>query len=373
MLGLVRASVQTGPRRHEVREFPRPQIGLDDGLLRVEACGICGSDIEQFEDESGRRPHDVIPGHEPLGIIEEVGERAAQRWGVKPGDRVALESYLPCAKCDQCLAGNYMSCRSGRFYYGFAPVSEAPSLWGGYAEYIYLHPNAIMHKVRNDLPADVAVMYNPLGAGVRWACHLGGVGPGQSLLVLGPGQRGLAAVIAAKAAGASTVIVTGLERDAAKPQLAREFGADYTINVDKEDTVARVKAITDGKLVDVVLDVTPLATQPILDAMECVRHSGRVVLAGLKGRRQMQFSPDSIIQKGATVIGAFGVDSRAYKEAIEIIESGRFPLEKLHTHTLGLEDTAHAIEMLAGKVPGEAPVHMTIRPDLQGSGERQRS
>jgi threonine dehydrogenase-like Zn-dependent dehydrogenase len=333
-------------------------------LLRVEACGVCGSDVEQFEDSSGRRPANVIAGHEPLGIIEELGDVAAQRWGVKVGDRVALESYLPCRACDQCMAGHYMSCRTGRFYYGFAPISEAPGLWGGYAEYIYLHPNAIMHQVRKDLPADVAVMYNPLGAGVRWACHLGGIGPGQSMLILGPGQRGLASVIAAKAAGAAQIIVTGLERDAAKLDLAKQFGADHVINVDKEDTVTRVKEVTDGKLVDVVLDVTPLVTQPILDAMECVVHGGRVVLAGLKGRRQMQFSPDSIIQKGATVIGAFGVDSRAYKEAIEIIESERFPLAKLHTHSFGLKDTAHAIEMLAGKVPGEAPVHISIRPDL---------
>jgi threonine dehydrogenase-like Zn-dependent dehydrogenase len=89
-----------------------------------------------------------------------------------------------------------------------------------------------------------------------------------------------------------------------------------------------------------------MALEPVHHAIECVRHGGRVVLAGLKGRRPMQFTPDAVIQKGATIVGAFGVDSRAYQEAIAIIESGRFPLAKLHTHSFGLEETPHAIETL---------------------------
>jgi threonine dehydrogenase-like Zn-dependent dehydrogenase len=346
MTDMVRASVQIAPRTHQLQEFPRPVIGPDDGLLRVEACGICGSDLEQFEDHGGRRTQPVIAGHESLGIVEEVGERAAQRWGVQPGDRVALESYLPCRDCDMCRRGEFMSCRSGGFAYGFFPTSREPALWGGYAQYIYLHPNTLLHKVRKDIPAEVAVLYNPLGAGVRWATHLGGVTQGDTLLVLGAGQRGIAAVIAARAAGAGDIIVTGLSRDAKKLQLAREFGASHTIDVEAEDTVERVNQITEGKLCDVVLDVTPMALEPVNHAIECVRHGGRVVLAGLKGRKPMQFSPDAVIQKGATIVGAFGVDSRAYQEAIAIIESGRFPLHRLHTHSFALEDAARAIQTL---------------------------
>jgi threonine dehydrogenase-like Zn-dependent dehydrogenase len=346
MPDMIRASVQVAARKHEMQEFPRPQIGPDDGLMRVEACGICGSDLEQYEDHNGRRTEPCIAGHESLGIIEEIGERAAQRWGVNAGDRVALESYLPCRACDMCRRGEFMSCRTGSFAYGFFPTSRQPALWGGYAQYIYLHPNTLLHKVRADIPAEVAVLYNPLGAGVRWATHLGEVKPGDTFLVLGAGQRGIAAVIAAKAAGAANIIVTGLSRDALKLDLARQFGANHTINVETEDTVARVKEITDGKLCDVVLDVTPMALDPVNHALEAVRHGGRIVLAGLKGRKPMQFMPDAVIQKGCSIVGAFGVDSRAYKEAIAIIESGRFPLEKLHTHSFGLEDTARAIETL---------------------------
>jgi threonine dehydrogenase-like Zn-dependent dehydrogenase len=362
MSDYVRASVQVGPRKHEIQSFPRPVIGRDDALMRVEACGICGSDLEQFEDQAGRRPLPVIAGHEPLGIIEEIGDDAAQRWGVKAGDRVAVESFLPCRSCDMCERGDLMSCRNGSFRYGYTLLSTPPGLWGGYAEYLYLHPNTLLHRVRSDIPAEIAVMYNPLGAGVRWANHLGEIKPGDTLLVLGSGQRGIAAVIAARAAGAGTVIVTGLARDEFKLDLAKQFGADHAINVEGEDTVARVREITDGKLCDVVLDVTPLAMQPVSDAIECVRRGGRIILAGLKGRKLMQFSPDAIIQKAATVVGAYGVDSRAYSEAIEIIESGKFPLEKLHTHSFGLEDTARAIGTLAGHADGGTAVHVSVHP-----------
>ncbi|MDE3076458.1 MAG: zinc-binding dehydrogenase [Chloroflexota bacterium] len=360
---MIRAAVQVAPRKLELREFPRPNIGPDDGLLRIERCGICGSDVEQYQGHLGSGRPPSIPGHEMLGIVDEVGERAAQRWGVQAGDRVALQIGLPCRSCDLCLMGDPMSCRNGHTGYSSTPLSVEPSLWGGYAEYIYLHPNAIMHKMRKDLPADLAVMFNPLGAGVRWAVQLGGTKIGETVLILGPGQRGLCSVIAAKAAGASTVIVTGLAKDEHKLKLAREYGADYTINVDQENTVERVKDITNGLGADLVLDVTPIATQPVADAVEAVRQGGRILVAGLKGGRLAEINTDRLINKNITLRGAFKVDAPAYKEAIRLIESGRFPeLEKMHTHTFGLSDAARAIETLAGEVAGEEAIHVTIAP-----------
>jgi len=364
----VRAVVQTGPRQVELRTFRRPRTGPDDGLLRIEACGICGSDVEQYRGHLGGDRLPMIPGHEPLGIVEEVGERAAQRWGVQPGDRVALEILVPCRSCDLCLTGRYQACPNRGGTYGYSPVTKEPSLWGGFSELVYLHPNAILHRVRGDIPAEIAVMFNPLGAGVRWTCHLGGAGLGDTVLVLGCGQRGLASVIAARTVGAGMIIVTGLTRDRRKLELARELGADHTIDVEREDTVARVREITGGAMADVVLELTPMATQPVLDALQAVRHGGRVVLAGLKGRREVPLVTDVIINRAVTVVGAYGVDARAYGEAIRIIESGRFPLEKLHTHTFELADTALAIETLAGEVPGEEAVHVAIRPDRSAAG-----
>ena len=362
----VRAAVQTGPRKIEIREFPRPKIGPDDGLLRVEVNGICGSDVEMYKGHLRMGKYPVIPGHEPLGIIEEVGEKAAKRWGVAPGDRVALEVIVPCRFCRTCLTGRYQACPNRAAGHGVSPIDLEPALWGGFAEYLYLSPGTIVHKIDVSLPAEIAAMYNPLGAGVRWARHLGGVDFGDTVLVLGAGQRGIASVIAARAAGAGTIIVTGLETDRHKLALAREFGADHTIVVDgaaAENTVERVREITDGAMADVVLELTPMATEPITDALLAARHGGRVVLAGLKGGREISLRTDLVINRALTLVGAFGVDARGYAEAIALIESGRFPLEKMHTHSFGLDDTALAIETLAGEVPGEAAVHVSVHPN----------
>ncbi|MBX6354400.1 MAG: alcohol dehydrogenase catalytic domain-containing protein [Micromonosporaceae bacterium] len=362
MADTVRAAVQLGPRRIEIREFPRPTVGPDHALLRVEANGICGSDVETYKGHMGRTTDPFIPGHEPLGIIEEIGERAAQRWGVAPGDRVALEVIVPCRSCSRCLTGRYQFCPNRTIGHGVTPVTVAPGLWGGLAEYLYVSPGAVLHRIDKTLPAEIAAMFNPMAAGVRWACHLGGVGLGDTVLVLGAGQRGLAAVIAARAAGAGTIIVTGLAADAHKLALARELGADHTIVVDETDTVQRVTELTDGRLADVTLELTPMATAPVTDALLATRQGGRVVLAGLKGGREVPVRTDLIINRALTVVGAFGVDARANAEAIRIIESRRFPLEKLHTHTFGLDDAELAIQTLAGEVPGEAAVHVSVHP-----------
>ena len=357
---MVRGAVQTGPLAYEIREFPRPRIGDDDGLLRIEACGVCGSDVEQYRGHlvrPGMFP--LIPGHEPLGVVVVVGGRAAERWGVSVGDRVAVEILRPCRACDYCLTGRYMSCPNRDGAYGMTPLSRSPALWGGFAEYLYLHPWAILHKVRPDIPPELAVMFNPLGAGVRWAAMLGEVGLGDTVLILGPGQRGLTSIIAARARGAGTIIVTGLSRDARKLALAREFGADHTINVDDEDVVARVSEITGGAMADVVLELTPIADQPIRDAIECVRHSGRIVLAGLKGGKPVELVTDRLINKGVTLRGAFGVNADAYIEAIRIIESGRFPIERMSSGTFELADTEAAIQSLAD---GDA-IHTCVCPD----------
>ncbi|MFD1717310.1 zinc-dependent alcohol dehydrogenase [Georgenia deserti] len=366
MTQMARAAVQTAPRTIEMREFPVPQIGPDDGLLRVEANGICGSDVEIYRGHMGGSRDPFIPGHEPMGIIERVGERAAERWGVQEGDRVALEVIVPCRACEDCLTGRYQACRQRKYGHGVTGVDVAPSLWGGFAEYLYLSPGAVMHRIDRSLPVEVAAMYNPLGAGVRWAVELGEVGLGSTLLVLGAGQRGLAAVIAAKAAGASTVIVTGLQTDAHKLRLARELGADHTLVVDGEDaqdTVETVMDLTAGRGVDVAVELTPMAAAPVTDALKSVRHGGRVVLAGLKGHREIPLVTDLLINRGLTVKGAFGVDAAANKKAIELLESGRFPLEKLHTHTFGLDEVGLAIDTLAGDAGEGNAIHVSVHPN----------
>jgi threonine dehydrogenase-like Zn-dependent dehydrogenase len=365
MSTMVRAAVQIGPGKFEMREFPRPRVGPDDGLLRVEANGICGSDVETYRGHLGGPRPAFIPGHEPLGIVEEIGERASERWGVQSGDRVALEVIVPCRSCQDCLTGRYQFCRNRKYGHGVTGIDTEPALWGGLAEYMYLSPTSVLHKMDNSLPAELAATYNAMGAGVRWACHLGRVQLGETVLVLGAGQRGIAVVVAARAAGAGTIIITGLAADAHKLALARELGADHTIVVDgdgAENVVERVEELTGGEMADVVLELTPLAAGPVSDALLAARRGGRVVLAGLKGNREIPVRTDLIINRALTVQGAFGVDARGMADAIALIESRRFPLEKMHTHTFGLDDAELAIRTLGGDVPGEAAIGVSVHP-----------
>ncbi|MCZ6710623.1 MAG: zinc-binding dehydrogenase [Gammaproteobacteria bacterium] len=355
------AMVQTAERKLEPRDLPIPDIDDDSALLKLEACGICGSDYEQFEG-SLRTPMPVIPGHEPLGTIAKIGDRAAARWGVDVGDRVAVETMISCRHCERCLGGRYHLC-DNRMIYSYIPLTDEPGLWGGYSQYMYLHPNSIVHRMRADLAPEIGVIFNPLGAGFRWAVEMPNTQPGDTVVILGPGQRGLASVIALREVGAGTIIVTGLQADEEKLSLAREFGADHTIDVDNEDVVRRVKELTDGRGADVVVDVSSYATKPVSDALSMVRSGGTVVLAGVKGFKAVEnFVSDLVVLKEINIMGAIGVTSTGYKSAIRLIESGRVPFERMHTHNFDLADAELAIKTLAREIPDDESIHSCLIP-----------
>ncbi|MDP3766713.1 MAG: zinc-binding dehydrogenase [Dehalococcoidia bacterium] len=361
-----RAVVQTGARQLELRELPVPQdVGPEAALLKVEACGICGSDYEQYQGVMPGLPFPLIPGHEPVGTIAVIGEMAAKRWGVSEGDRVAVETLLPCGFCRECRGGRYRLCsgRRGLSGYGYLGLDTPPGIWGAYAEYMYLDPHSVLHKISKEIAPEIATLFNPLGAGIRWAHHVPGTKIGDTIVILGPGQRGLASVIAAREAGASRIIVTGLSADERKLALARELGAHDTIDVEREDLVRRVREITDGALADVVIDVTAYANEPVVQAIDVARRGGTVVLAGMKGQRPVEgFYNDRVVAKELTIQGVFGVDFHAYEPAIRLIESRKYPLEKMHTHTLPLEDAERALQILAREVPGEEAIHIALVP-----------
>jgi threonine dehydrogenase-like Zn-dependent dehydrogenase len=358
----VRAIVQHGVRDLRPGAFDLPAVGDDDALLRVEACGICGSDYEQYEGALPV-PYPVIPGHEPVGRIAQIGDTAARRWGVRAGDRVAVEAILPCGHCAECVQGRYRLCRGGDRaapVFGYRPTALPPSLWGGYAEYLYLPPHALVHRMSPDIAPEIAVLFNPLGAGFRWAVDMPRLAVGETVVILGPGQRGLASVIAARQAGAGRIIVTGLRRDAHKLALAREFGAQETIDIEQDDPVARVRAITGGAMADVVVDVTAYAVEAVTQAIDLAHRGGRVVLGGTKGPKPVPgFLSDKVVMKELTLLGAFGVDWRAYETAIRLIESGTVPVERMHTHTLPLSDAERGLQLLAA---GDAAVHIALVP-----------
>ncbi len=157
--------VQTAPRKLEARNLPIPEITDHTALLRIEACGICGSDYEQFEGVL-RTPMPAIPGHEPLGIIEAIGDAAAKRWHVDVGDRVAVETMLSCRLCGPCLGGQYHLCEERRIY-SYIPLDDEPGLWGAYAEYMFLDANTIVHKIDPAVAPTLSSMSAPTRSS-RW-------------------------------------------------------------------------------------------------------------------------------------------------------------------------------------------------------------
>jgi len=345
-----RAIVQTAPRSLEMRELPLPKIGPDDALLQVEACGICGTDYEQYGG-SLPVPYPAILGHEPVGRIAEIGDEAMRRRGVGVGDRVCVEAIVP---------GRPRGIGS----YGFISIDDPPGLWGGYSEYLYIPPEVNVHKIDESIDPPIATLFNPIGAGFRWAVDMPRLQSGETIVILGPGQRGLGSVIAAREAGAGRIIVTGLERDARKLALASEFGADLTLTADRDDIRAAVREATGGRGADVVIDVTAYATQAVTQAIDLARRGGRIVLAGTKGLGNPvpDFFSDRIIMKELTIYGALGVDPENYAKAVRLIESRKYPLEKMHTHTLPLTEAERALQMLAGQIAGEGAIHIALVP-----------
>ena len=277
----VLAAVRTGPSRTEFREFPMPEIPEDSALLKMEVAGICGTDVKLYKTPPSNAP--VIMGHENIGVIAKAGREFVRRKGFKEGDLVFVEHYVMCGKCEWCHAGQYRHCENTDWRtnpegirYGYTSAERAPHLWGGFAQYVYLPWNAVVHRVPKGVTPELAGLVTPMANGVEWSLFDGGVGYDSSVLIQGPGQQGLSQTVICKQAGASLIIVTGTSKDAARLKVAKALGADYTIDVNAEDPLARIKEITGGKGVDVVLDCTAGAgTIPILLGVEAAQAQGR--------------------------------------------------------------------------------------------------
>lgn len=358
------AMVLESPRQLVPRELALPVIGEDDALVQVEACGLCGTDHEQY---TGALPSGFafIPGHETVGVIAAIGPAAAQRWRVSAGDRVAVEVFQSCRACDACHAGEYRRCTRHGIgdMYGFIPVDRAPGLWGGYATHQYLGPDAMVLKVPDGLDPVLATLFNPLGAGIRWGVTIPETGAGDVVAVLGCGVRGLAALVAAKEAGAGFVMVTGHgPNDAPRLEMATRFGADLVVDVATHDPLTELGR-TVGEPADIVIDVTAKAPSALGQAVALARSGGTIVVAGTRGTSETPgFHPDHVVYKELRIQGALGVDATAYEAALELLASGRYPWEDLPRRVVGLDGVAPLLETMAGDRGVVPPMHGVVVP-----------
>lgn len=344
-----RAAVLVGERAMEIREFPLPRIGSDDGLLRIEATGVCGSDIDAYQHGSSMFYElPCVLGHELVGRVAEIGDEAAQRWGVGVGERIVVEEYLPCGTCRACLDGAYQMCRVRR--YGGRSTSSPPGLWGGYSEFMYLDPQSIVHRVADEVAAELVQLYIPISNGLHWAQGAGGARAGDTVVIIGPGPHGLGCVVGAREAGAGLVILVGTERDEARLRTGTALGADHVLTGSAADIGATVADLTGGRLAETVINAADSAAA-LATALACAGDRSTVVQVGLAhgGSADLaQTLATALVERLLTLRGVRGRPSRMVGPALRLIESGRYPLELLNTGTFTVEETEAALNAISG-------------------------
>lgn len=353
----VRAAVLVEPGRVEIQRFPMPTIGEDDALLRVEATGVCGTDWAAYTGTVRPEQIPYVLGHEVVGRIEAIGPVAAKRWGVAVGDQVVVEEYLPCGVCPDCLVGEYAMCTVGRI--GGTSIRRTPSLWGGFSEFMYLSPQALVHQVEAEMAPELLQLFIPIANGIYWVDEVAGTRVGDTVVVLGPGPHGLGAVIGAREAGAGKVIVVGRSTDEYRLETALALGADDVLDADRVDVTARLADMTGCKMADVVINAAGAPATFSL-ALEVAGSRATVVQAGIVGQRIDDIPVDMIFQKKLTIKGVRGRPTRVVPHALALIASGRYPLEKMCTHRFGLDDTQKALQLIGRGEPGLGRIAIII-------------
>ncbi len=387
---MVRAAVMVGPGRIEIREFPRPEIGEGEALLKMELSGICGTDKNMYlgnvvHPGGVPTPFPIIPGHENVGVVEEVGERAAGRLEatgeeLKAGDRVVPMCDVPREKLDPHLFGYVGWMRDIIAYGTLVSCKEKPHLFGGWAEYMYVYPNTPLFKVPDNVPPEAAVLTEPMavayGSFLRAAVpcspvyDIQGYSPGDTVVVLGPGPIGLVHSIMFRIAGAGDIIMVGAGTEADRWRLEyieREFGSvvDYVVNeASPEARVEEVRRLTGNRGADLVVECAG-SPRAVLQGLEMLRDKGGTLLSVgvfIDTGETIEVNPARLIShKNVRIIGVTNHPLQGYEKALRLMSKyiSRIPFTKVVTHTFPLERAEEAMRTAVG---GKA-IKVAIRPN----------
>lgn len=322
------AAVFAGIGRLEILERPVPRVGgAGDVVLDVEACGICGSDLQILSVPPGHpATTGVVLGHEFVGVVREVGDGVTS---LRPGDRVVVEPNISCGRCAWCLRGLRRRCDSLTTLGIFRDGGLAPRV---------RVPAAQCHPISARLPGSVAALVEPLSTVVHGA-RQAAVFPGETAVVVGAGPIGLMFVALLTLAGASVI---ALEPSPERASLAKWLGAEAVLDPTREDVGAAVRDAGGGLGAGIVVDAVG---SQLGAALELVRRGGRILLFGVNERARAEIAQERITREELTIVGSF-VGDGVFPDAIRLLEQGRLDVEPLVTHRIRLEELPTAVEEL---------------------------
>ena len=357
MAETMQAVVCHGPRDYRLEEVPVPEPGSGEALVRVEAVGICASDLKCYDGAAkfwgdDQRPAwaetEVIPGHEFVGEVVALDDAAGERWAIGVGDRVVSEQIVPCWECRYCKRGAYHMCLPHDIY-GFKRRTP-----GAMARYMIYPVESLVHRVSSELEPAHAAFVEPLSCSLH-AVERAAISFEDVVVVAGCGPIGLGMIAGAAAKHPGAVVALDLEDH--KLEIARECGADLALNIARDDVAGEVARLTDGYGADVYLEGTghPAAVE---QGLGLLRKQGRFVeYSVFKDDVSTDWSVISD-DKELDVLGAH-LGPHCWPAAIQMIESGRLPMDRICTHQLPLRDFEEGLELVRD---GSSSIKVSLIP-----------
>ena len=315
-----------------IEDVSKPQVGSDEVLVEMKACGVCGSDLMDWYLRS-RAP--LVLGHEPAGVIVEAGKNVKD---FKVGDRVFAHHHVADLKCYYCKKGDYTLCAQ------FRQTHLEP---GGFAEFFKVAaPNLQIDtlKLPQSLSYEEATLIEPIGCCIR-AQNKAGIRKGDSVAIVGAGPSGIIHAMLARILGATHIIVTDIVDYRLK--MAEQLGADLAINPQRENLVEKVKEATGNRGADVVIATAP-NVKAVEDSIQIVRRGGKLLLfAPTQPHQYARLSPHRLFFSEITVIPSYSVSHIETRTAMQLISSGKIKAKELITHRFPLNRTADAFQTAA--------------------------